>query len=88
MPCSFVPVFRSRFPSHRRLNDSPSQPKIQSALSHSAVMDGPIRLLAPPRHAAMDCIPRTISRAQTFDALSSMSNIAGYRYQSTAQRSE
>lgn len=35
----------------------------------------------------MDCIPRTISRAQTFDALSSMSNIAGYRYQSTAQRS-
>ena len=28
---------------------------------------------------AMDCIPRTISRAQTFDALSSMANIAGYR---------
>jgi len=27
----------------------------------------------------MDCIPRTISRAQAFDALSSMSNIAGYR---------
>lgn len=27
----------------------------------------------------MDCIPRTISRAQTFDALSSMANIAGYR---------
>lgn len=32
------------------------------------------------RHlAGMDCIPRTISRAQTFDALSSMANIAGYR---------
>ncbi len=29
--------------------------------------------------AGMDCIPRTISRAQTFDALSSMANIAGYR---------
>jgi len=28
---------------------------------------------------AMDCIPRTISRAQAFDALSSMANIAGYR---------
>jgi len=28
---------------------------------------------------AMDCLPRTISRAQTFDALSSMANIAGYR---------
>lgn len=28
----------------------------------------------------MDCIPRTISRAQTFDALSSMANIAGYRW--------
>lgn len=28
---------------------------------------------------AMDCIPRTLSRAQTFDALSSMANIAGYR---------
>lgn len=27
---------------------------------------------------AMDCIPR-ISRAQVFDALSSMANIAGYR---------
>lgn len=27
----------------------------------------------------MDCIPRTISRAQTFDSLSSMANIAGYR---------
>lgn len=27
---------------------------------------------------AMDCIPR-ISRAQVFDALSSMSNVAGYR---------
>lgn len=26
----------------------------------------------------MDCIPR-ISRAQVFDALSSMSNVAGYR---------
>ena len=38
---------------------------------------------APPPHPArapmpgMDCIPRTISRAQTFDALSSMANIAG-----------
>lgn len=28
--------------------------------------------------SAMDCIPR-ISRAQVFDALSSMANIAGYR---------
>jgi NAD(P) transhydrogenase len=27
---------------------------------------------------AMDCIPR-ISRAQVFDALSSMSNVSGYR---------
>ena len=27
---------------------------------------------------AMDCVPR-ISRAQTFDALSSMANIAGYK---------
>lgn len=27
----------------------------------------------------MDCVPR-ISRAQVFDALSSMANIAGYRY--------
>eukprot|EP00884_Botryococcus_braunii_P006438 jgi/Botrbrau1/15796/Bobra.4_1s0147.1 len=27
----------------------------------------------------MDCIPRTISRAQTFDSLSSMANIAGYK---------
>ena len=32
-----------------------------------------------PPPAGMDCIPRTISRAQTFDALSSMANIAGYR---------
>uniref|UniRef100_A0A061S3C8 NAD(P) transhydrogenase, mitochondrial n=1 Tax=Tetraselmis sp. GSL018 TaxID=582737 RepID=A0A061S3C8_9CHLO len=28
---------------------------------------------------ALDCIPRTISRAQSFDVLSSMANIAGYR---------
>jgi NAD(P) transhydrogenase alpha subunit len=28
---------------------------------------------------AMDCMPRTLSRAQTFDALSSMANLAGYR---------
>lgn len=28
--------------------------------------------------AAMDCIPR-ISRAQVYDALSSMANVAGYR---------
>jgi H+-translocating NAD(P) transhydrogenase len=28
---------------------------------------------------AMDCIPRQLSRAQTFDSLSSMANIAGYR---------
>ncbi|GAB4817580.1 hypothetical protein N2152v2_004626 [Parachlorella kessleri] len=27
----------------------------------------------------MDCIPRMLSRAQTFDSLSSMANIAGYR---------
>ncbi len=27
----------------------------------------------------MDCIPRTLSRGQTFDALSSQANIAGYR---------
>jgi H+-translocating NAD(P) transhydrogenase len=31
------------------------------------------------KHAGMDCIPRTLSRAQTFDSLSSMANIAGYR---------
>lgn len=31
-----------------------------------------------PGPFAMDCIPR-ISRAQVFDALSSMANIAGYR---------
>ena len=28
---------------------------------------------------AMDCIPRTISRGQTYDALSSQANIAGYK---------
>jgi H+-translocating NAD(P) transhydrogenase len=28
---------------------------------------------------AMDCVPRQLSRAQTFDSLSSMANIAGYR---------
>ena len=28
---------------------------------------------------AMDCIPRLLSRGQTFDALSSQANIAGYR---------
>ncbi|EKX54738.1 hypothetical protein GUITHDRAFT_156799 [Guillardia theta CCMP2712] len=28
---------------------------------------------------AIDCLPRTLSRAQTFDALSSMANVAGYR---------
>ena len=27
----------------------------------------------------MDCIPRLLSRAQTFDSLSSQANIAGYR---------
>lgn len=37
-------------------------------------------LLAKQRHTvfAMDCVPR-ISRAQVFDALSSMSNISGYK---------
>jgi hypothetical protein len=36
--------------------------------------------LPPPRpRAGMDCIPRQLSRAQTFDSLSSMANIAGYR---------
>lgn len=28
---------------------------------------------------ALDCIPRTLSRAQAFDVLSSQANIAGYR---------
>lgn len=28
---------------------------------------------------ALDCVPRTLSRAQKYDALSSMANIAGYR---------
>ena len=28
---------------------------------------------------AMDCIPRTLSRGQAFDVLSSQANIAGYR---------
>jgi len=28
---------------------------------------------------AMDCIPRTLSRGQTYDALSSQANITGYR---------
>lgn len=27
----------------------------------------------------MDCLPRTLSRGQTFDSMSSMANIAGYR---------
>jgi NAD/NADP transhydrogenase alpha subunit len=27
----------------------------------------------------MDMIPRQVSRAQSFDALSSMANVAGYR---------
>jgi NAD(P) transhydrogenase len=27
----------------------------------------------------MDCIPRTLSRGQTYDALSSQANISGYR---------
>ena len=27
----------------------------------------------------MDCIPRTLSRGQTYDALSSQANITGYR---------
>lgn len=30
--------------------------------------------------AGLDCIPRTLSRAQTFDALSSQANVAGYRW--------
>jgi NAD(P) transhydrogenase len=34
-----------------------------------------LRIVCVP---GMDCIPR-ISRAQVFDALSSMANIAGYR---------
>jgi NAD/NADP transhydrogenase alpha subunit len=33
--------------------------------------------------AGMDCIPRMLSRAQTFDSLSSMANIAGYRCAAT-----
>jgi NAD/NADP transhydrogenase alpha subunit len=28
---------------------------------------------------ALDCLPRQLSRAQTFDTLSSQANIAGYR---------
>ena len=28
---------------------------------------------------AVDCIPRTLSRGQTYDALSSQANISGYR---------
>lgn len=40
----------------------------------------PLTCPAPPSSpAGMDCIPRTLSRAQTFDSLSSMANIAGYR---------
>ena len=37
--------------------------------------------LAKDHHTvpAMDCIPRTLSRGQTYDALSSQANIAGYR---------
>ncbi|KAG2424600.1 hypothetical protein HXX76_014327 [Chlamydomonas incerta] len=40
-----------------------------------------VEALAKRRATAigMDCIPRTISRAQMFDSLSSMANIAGYR---------
>lgn len=33
----------------------------------------------PVTAVGMDCIPRTLSRAQAFDTLSSMANIAGYR---------
>ncbi|KAL6776704.1 hypothetical protein ACKKBF_B30620 [Auxenochlorella protothecoides x Auxenochlorella symbiontica] len=48
---------------------------------HPAQNKGLVDALAQKRVSAlaMDCIPRTISRAQTFDALSSMANIAGYR---------
>ena len=28
---------------------------------------------------ALDCVPRMLSRAQTYDVLSSQANIAGYR---------
>ena len=35
---------------------------------------------------ALDCIPRTLSRAQAFDVLSSQANIAGYRAVVRTQR--
>ncbi len=40
-----------------------------------------VKTLAKDNHTvlAMDCIPRTLSRGQTYDALSSQANIAGYR---------
>ncbi len=40
-----------------------------------------VKTLAKDKHTvlAMDCIPRTLSRGQTYDALSSQANIAGYR---------
>jgi len=40
-----------------------------------------VKALAKNKHTvlAMECIPRTLSRGQTYDALSSQANIAGYR---------
>lgn len=48
------------------------QPAVNKGLV-DALLDRKIDALA------MDCIPRTLSRAQAFDSLSSMANIAGYR---------
>ncbi len=52
---------------------------LNDVLDHSSVCRMLLLALPDPCAAGMDCIPRTLSRAQTFDSLSSMANIAGYR---------
>ena len=53
------------------------EPSLPARVARVANAPDPPRPLCPA--LGMDCIPRQLSRAQTFDALCSMANIAGYR---------
>lgn len=72
-------VVKIRPPSHVEL-DTVQQRTLISQFNPAG--NDKLMTQAEKQHAtivAMDCIPRTISRGQTYDTLSSQANLAGYR---------
>mmetsp|Transcript_26098 Transcript_26098/g.84473 ORF Transcript_26098/g.84473 Transcript_26098/m.84473 type:complete len:1037 (+) Transcript_26098:388-3498(+) len=74
-------VLKFRPPSDAEVEKLKGDGQALISFAYPAINEDLVEKLAAKKQTllAMDCIPRTLSRGQTYDALSSQANIAGYR---------